>query len=96
MKRYALILLGMISCGSAVAGPVSDSLDITCDQAKAYVDANDGVVLATGSMSSTIHSSYCSGQPAWVKTSDRQYCFVGQYCDCQMTYCPQSHTQGTD
>jgi hypothetical protein len=75
------------------AAPYPDSLTMTCAQAKAYVAKNDGAILATGNAHASFHSSYCSGQPAYVRTKDERLCFVGQYCDCETTYCAQSYFQ---
>ncbi|MGB7975854.1 MAG: hypothetical protein WCF81_16245 [Roseiarcus sp.] len=79
--------------GWASAASTPNSLTMTCAQAKAYIANNDGSVLATGNAYASFHSSYCSGQPAFVRTKDEQYCFVGQYCDCETTYCAQSYFQ---
>jgi len=73
-----------------------DSLNITCVQAQDYIAKNDGAILATGHVYASFHSSYCSGQPAYVRTKDVRYCYVGQYCNCETTYCAQSYFQGTD
>jgi len=73
-----------------------DSLNMTCSQAKDYIAKNDGAILATGHAYASFHSSYCSGQPAYVRTKDERYCLVGLYCDCKLVYCVQSYFQGTD
>lgn len=73
-----------------------DSLSMTCAQARDYIAKNDGAILATGNAWASFHSSYCSGQPAYVRTKDEQLCYVGQYCDCETTYCTQSYYQGVD
>jgi hypothetical protein len=70
-----------------------DSLNMTCAQAKDYINKNDGAILATGSAYASFHSSYCSGQPAYVRTKDVRYCFVGLYCGCETTYCAQSYIE---
>ena len=69
---------------------------MTCAQAQNYIAKNDGAILATGDARASFHSSYCSGQPAYVRTKDSRFCFVGQYCDCETTYCSQSYFQGAD
>jgi hypothetical protein len=98
MKSAFLAFLTVLeSCDHSYAGaPVPNSLRMTCAQAQNYIALNDGAVLATGSAYATFHSSYCSAQPAYVRTTDIRYCFVGQYCDCETTYCAQSFFQGTD
>ena len=73
-----------------------NSLEMTCAQAQDYIAKNDGAILATGDAHASFHSSYCSGQPAYVRTKDVRFCSVGQYCDCETTYCAQSYYQGTD
>ena len=73
-----------------------DSLSMTCAQAKSYIDGNDGAILATGDIWASFHSSYCSGQPAYVRTKDERLCYVGQYCDCETTYCSQTYRQDRD
>jgi hypothetical protein len=73
-----------------------NSLNMTCAQAQNYIAKNDGAILATGSAYASFHSSYCSGQPAYVRTKDVEHCFVGQYCDCNTTYCVQSYFQNGD
>jgi hypothetical protein len=73
-----------------------DSLEMTCAQAQQYIVKNDGATRATGGAWASFHSSYCSGQPAYVRTKDGTFCFVGQYCDCETTYCSQSYFQGTE
>jgi len=98
MKRPRTFLLALVVMSFAGdihgAAAYPDSLKMTCAQAKSYIANNDGAILATGDAYASFHSSYCSGQPAYVKTKDEQYCFVGQYCDCEMTYCAQSYFQG--
>jgi len=98
MKSLFLAVLAALAlCGRAEAGPaVPNSLTLTCAQAQDYIAKNDGAVLATGGARASFHSSYCSGQPAYVRTKDTRYCYVGQYCDCETTYCAQSYFQGTD
>ena len=98
MKSSSLALLAALAfCAPAVAGPaVPNSLTMTCAQAQDYIAKNDGAVLATGDACASFHSSYCSGQPAFVRAKDARYCYVGQYCDCETTYCAQSFFQGTD
>ena len=98
MKSAFLAFLTVLaSCDHSYAGaPVPNSLTMTCAQARNYIALNDGAVLATGAAYASFHSSYCSGQPAYVRTKDARYCFVGQYCDCETTYCAQSFFQGTD
>jgi hypothetical protein len=98
MKGALFACLAILaSCDRGYAGsPVPNSLTMTCAQAQHYIALNDGAVLATGGAYASFHSSYCSGQPAFVRTKDTGYCFVGQYCDCETTYCAQSFFQGTD
>jgi hypothetical protein len=81
------------SPGRALASPYPNSLTMTCAQARNYIAKNDGAILATGNAYASFHSSYCSGQPAYVRTKDDELCFVGQYCDCETTYCAQSYFQ---
>jgi hypothetical protein len=82
--------------GAEADAPPPNSLKMTCAQAQNYIAQNDGAVLATGDAYASFHSSYCSGQPAFVRTKDVRYCYVGQYCDCETTYCAQSFFQGGD
>lgn len=98
MKSAFLAFLAILASGdhSYADPPVPNSLTMTCAQAQHYIGSNDGAVLATGEAYASFHSSYCSGQPAFVRTKDTRYCFVGQYCDCETTYCAQSFFQGTD
>jgi hypothetical protein len=98
MKITFFVCLATLAfCDHGYAGaPVPNSLRMTCQQAQHYVALNDGAVLATGDAYASFHSSYCSGQPAFVRTKDARYCFVGQYCDCETTYCAQSFFQGSD
>ena len=105
MKRFELTLLTILEfCVLADAGAVDgratsdypNSLSMTCVQAQNYIAKNDGAILATGDAWASFHSSYCSGQPAFVRTKDARFCYVGQYCDCETTYCSQSYFQGTD
>jgi hypothetical protein len=98
MKISFFVLLAALAfCEGAEAdAPPPDSLKMSCAQAQNYIARNDGAVLATGNAYASFHSSYCSGQPAFVRTKDAQYCYVGQYCDCELTYCAQSFFQGTD
>ena len=51
---------------------------------------------ASPNSNTTRDGTYCSGQQAFVRTKDTGYCFVGQYCDCETTYCAQSFFQGSD
>ena len=103
MKRISGIALVIAIFGTppnayskVAASQYPNSLDMTCEQAKAYVDKNDGAILATGNAYASFHSSYCSGQPAYVRTKDNGFCAVGLYCDCELAYCAQSYFQGTD
>jgi hypothetical protein len=103
MKRFSWIAVMVIISGppasaysQGVASSYPNSLKMTCAQAQAYIAKNDGAILATGNAYASFHSSYCSGQPAYVRTKDNGSCYVGQYCDCELTYCPQSYFQGTD
>jgi len=90
-------LAALAFCGRAHAdASAPNSLKMTCAVAQAYIARNDGAVLATGNASASFHSSYCSGQPAYVRTKDERYCYVGLYCDCETTYCAQSFFQGAD
>ena len=92
----ALIVLGPALRPAYAAGKYPNSLTMTCAQAKAYIDKNDGAMLATGDARASFHSVYCSGQPAYVKAKDSNYCFVGQYCDCVLTFCTQHYFQCID
>jgi hypothetical protein len=97
LTAVSAFLAALAFCGGAEAdAPAPNSLKMTCAQAQNYIARNDGAVLATGNAYASFHSSYCSGQPAFVRTKDVQYCYVGQYCDCETTYCAQSFFQGTD
>lgn len=105
MRKIASVLLMASAFGAlASAAPVNrgvaseypNSLDMTCAQARDYIRKNDGGILATGDARASFHSSYCSGQPAYVRTRDDQFCYVGLYCDCETTYCAQSYFQGQD
>ncbi len=104
MRRFASVVLtisAFATLAGAAAGPgdaseYPNSLNMTCAQAQDYIKKNDGAVLATGDARASFHSSYCSGQPAYVRTKDAQYCYVGVYCDCTTTYCAQSYFQGQD
>lgn len=100
MKTLAcwLALSGIVT--PVVAAPYN-SLDHTCLQVYEHVQEHDGDILATGpDIRASIHSSYCSTsagsasiQPAYARTKDEQYCFVGYYCDCALFTCPASHNQ---
>jgi hypothetical protein len=103
MKRIVWIALISLIFGASVRAhsqaAVSlypNSLTMTCAQARAYIARNDGAILATGNAHASFHSSYCSRQPAFVRTKDNRFCYVGQYCDCALAYCVQSYFQGTD
>jgi hypothetical protein len=97
LMAASAFLAALAFCGRAEAGaPAPNSLKMTCAQARNYIAQNDAAVLATGGAYASFHSSYCSGQPAFVRTKDAQYCRVGQYCDCETTYCAQSLFQGAD
>jgi hypothetical protein len=90
----ATACIDSLSWASAASYP--NSLAMTCAQARNYIANNDGATLATGNAYASFHSSYCSGQPAYVRTKDERFCFVGQYCDCETTYCAQSYFQGAE
>jgi hypothetical protein len=93
-RAYAAILIfGVLAKAGASAAPgYPDSLAMTCAQARDYIAKDDGAILATGGA----YATYCSGQPAYVRTKDLEFCHVGQYCDCETTYCAQSYFQGED
>ena len=105
MRRIASAVLAISMLGAAASASVPtssfaseypNSLNMTCTQAQNYIKKNDGGILATGDARASFHSSYCSGQPAYVRTKDERFCYVGQYCDCDTTYCSQSYFQGQD
>jgi hypothetical protein len=94
---FLAVVVALAFCEGAEADPPApNSLGMSCAEAQNYIARNDGSVLATGGAYASFHSSYCSGQPAFVGTRDARYCYVGQYCDCETTYCAQSFFQGTD
>ena len=102
MKNLMPVLLaasvfGASACGDSLrqasAASYPDSLIMTCAEARDYIAKNDGAILATGNAYASFHSSYCSGQPAYVRTKDERLCLVGQYCDCELVYCAQSYWQ---
>ena len=97
-RAYAAILIfGVLAkAGASAASGYPNSLAMTCAQAQDYIVKNDGAILATGGAYASFHSTYCSGQPAYVRTKDVKFCHVGQYCDCETTYCAQSYFQGGD
>ena len=82
-----------LAAGRNATSGYPNSLTMTCAQAKDYIGKNDGAILATGNAWAHFHSAYCSGQPAYARTRDETYCFVGMYCDCETTYCAQSYFQ---
>jgi len=90
----AILAFGGLANAYGADAEYPNSLTMTCAQAKNYIDKNDGAILATGGAFASFHSSYCSGQPAYVRTKDEKFCFVGEYCDCETTYCAQSFFQG--
>ena len=92
----AVLAFGWLGNASGAPSEYPNSLNMTCAQAKNYIAKNDGGILETGNAFASFHSSYCSGQPAYVRTKDETFCFVGQYCDCETTYCSQSYFQGQD
>jgi hypothetical protein len=105
MRRVVSVLLTISALGAVAwvetvnaraATEYQNSLNITCAQAQDYIKKNDGGVLATGDAYASFHFSYCSGQPAYVRTRNVKFCYIGQYCDCETTYCSQSYFQGQD
>ena len=95
---FLLTILAFWGLANANGAPSQypNSLSMTCAQAQNYIKKNDGGILATGNAYASFHSTYCSGQPAYVRTKDEKLCYVGEYCDCQTTYCSQSYFQGQD
>src|SRR5262249_35154780 len=95
VARMSISLLGIT--GFSVTGfAYSDSLEMTCPQAKAYVAKNDTAILATGNEYASFTSPNCTGGiPAYVRTKNARYCFVGLYCDA-ITFTPNAgYYQGT-
>jgi hypothetical protein len=89
-------LLAALILNPTTAWAYPDSLKMTCEQAKAYVDINGTALLATGAEYASFTAPSCSGGiPAYVRTKDVRYCFVGLYCDA-ITFTPNAgYCQGT-
>jgi hypothetical protein len=73
-----------------------DSLKMTCSNAQGYIARNETPILATGDEYASFASTNCiGGIPAYVRTRDVNYCFVGLYCDA-ITLVPNAgYYQGT-
>lgn len=84
MKK--LLVLGLL-LGSCIARADGDLTVMTCHEARQMVRDEGAVVLWS---SDDIYDRYVSSQrycyrdqhtePAWVKTTDRNHCFVGYVC----------------
>ena len=97
MKKLILAL-------TLVAGPLAsampNSLDMTCAQAKAFVQKNQPATLATGEEWGNFSFNWadCGGNPpAYVCTKDVHYCFIGFSCQSVPTPTnPAGYYQGTN
>jgi hypothetical protein len=79
--RLFVILLAILISSSASAFP--DSLTMNCKTAQALVQKDGSVTLATGDLFATFFASGCpsgNSEPAFVRTRDVSFCFVGSYC----------------
>src|SRR5208283_4479526 len=79
----ASLLLGAVDRAYPITDHAySNSLDMTCAQAKDYIARHGAAVLATGNASASFSSGYCGSQAsAYVCTKEVRFCNVGVYCD---------------
>jgi hypothetical protein len=92
---FALLSIPLF-CSAGWAYP--NSLKMTCSDAQAYIAKNDGAILSTGDeFASFMSQNNCSGGiPAYVRTRDVRYCFVGVYCGSDTLVPDAGYYQGTD
>lgn len=81
-----LLVLGLL-LGASIARADGWLPDMTCRDARHLVRDERAVVLWQSEDiydRYVVHQGYCyrdqTAQPAWVKTSDRNHCFVGYVC----------------
>jgi hypothetical protein len=81
---------------SAAGWAYPNSLKMTCSDAQGYIASNETAILATGDECASFASTNCiGGIPAYVRTRDVNYCFIGLYCD-GVTLTPDAgYYQGT-
>ena len=96
VARLAAVAVASAPLFSSAGWAYPDSLKMTCSQAQQYVAKNGSAVLATGAEFSTFSQSCMGGIPAYARTKDAQFCFVGLYCD-SVTIAPfTGYFQGTN
>jgi hypothetical protein len=90
---FALLIVPLF--GSA-GWAYPNSLKMTCSSAQGYIARSETAILATGNEYASFTSTNCiGGIPAYVRTRDANYCFVGLYCDA-ITFTPNAgYYQGT-
>jgi hypothetical protein len=95
IARLLFALLSVPLFGSA-GWAYPNSLKMTCSNARAYIDKNGSAILSTGNEYASFTSQNCTGGiPAYVRTRDVGYCFVGLYCDSNTLTAPSGYYQGT-
>jgi hypothetical protein len=73
----------------------TDSLKLSCVATQSFIAENGTVVLATGNYFAEITPIACmSGVPAFVRTRDVRFCWVGYYCHGR--HSQGVYTQGTN
>lgn len=87
MKSALLVLPFFALASSAMSQTRSDSLTISCTNAKQFVTQRGAVVVGTGRHiyeRFVAHAGYCeinqTTEPAWVPTADDRQCHIGQRC----------------
>jgi hypothetical protein len=87
MRLLALTIALVSLASSAGAQPRPSTLSLTCEQARALVNARGAVVLSTGATTYTrfvISSAFCerseTTEPVWARTADAAQCLVGSRC----------------
>jgi hypothetical protein len=87
MKTALLVLPLMVLASSAMSQTRSDSLTMSCANARQLVSQRGAVVVGTGPYiydRFVAHAGYCeitqTAEPAWVPTADDRQCPIGQRC----------------
>lgn len=92
MKTLFVILAAIFTVN---ANAYVDSLKLSCAAAQSFIATRGAATLATGNVYAEISASpELMSVPAYVRTADERYCWVGFYS--QGHHSQGAYTQGTD
>jgi len=85
LRLFLTLVLAFLSCAAMAARP--STLDMTCSQARNFVESRGAVVMTTGRFTFerfVAHAGHCMWDEyadwAWAPTRDDPQCRVGYFC----------------